>query len=532
MSVNNVHVYPEGCYFKSLEDIKDKHVTVMGLGLNGGGEAVVRFLLKHGAYVLVTDMKSAEELTPTLEALAKDTSLDKSHLSYVLGQHRIEDFESADCVIKNPGIKYNGNKYLEKAKAIETDLSIFLHFTKAPIIAVTGSKGKSTTVSAIHYGLNKAGFKAFLGGNITVSPLTFLDQTDGTTPVVLELSSWQLADLRGRKLLKPHIAVITKIVPDHQNWYGNMLSYVEDKKLIFENQTKDDYTILDYDSDSSAEGVDFDGNATGIENWGNVFAKETKATVLRYSRFPLNERVYGAWLDKTDSGIIRLPENLLSKRTIEKGLKEEVVLKELKVPGPHARINSLNAALVLRLMGVAPEAVREIMSEWTGIEHRLEYFHTWEIMSTNNSKTHKKAVFYNDSCATVPEATVAALQSFKKKVVLLTGGTDKKLDFKPLVKALISQTTQPEELYLLAGTGTDKLTALLDKHSYPYHGPYASLEAALATIKSHLVAKAMNPKSNEETIVVFSPGATSFGMFKNEFDRGNTYKEDVKVMFV
>ena len=107
----------------------------------------------------------------------------------------------------------------------------------------------------------------------------------------------------------------------------------------------------------------------------------------------MNERVYGAWLDKADSGIIRLPENLLSKRTIEKGLKEEVVLKELKVPGPHARINSLNAALVLRLMGVAPEAVREIMSEWTGIEHRLEYFHTWEIMSTNNSKTHKKAVF-------------------------------------------------------------------------------------------------------------------------------------------
>ena len=124
------------------------------------------------------------------------------------------------------------------------------------------------------------------------------------------------------------------------------------------------------------------------------------------------------------------------------------------------------------------------------------------------------------------------MQSFKKKVVLLTGGTDKKLDFKPLVKALISQTTQPEELYLLAGPGTDKLTALLDKHSYPYHGPYASLDAALATIKSHLVAKAMNPKSNEETIVVFSPGATSFGMFKNEFDRGNTYKEDVKVMFV
>ncbi|MDE6718844.1 MAG: UDP-N-acetylmuramoyl-L-alanine--D-glutamate ligase, partial [Treponemataceae bacterium] len=161
--------YPKGCCFNSLDEIKGKRITVMGLGLNGGGEAAVRFLLKHGAEVLVTDMKTEEQLKPTLNSIAYDSSLDKSRLTYVLGEHRKEDFRNADCVIKNPGVKIQGNPFLAEARAIETDISLFLRFTKSPIIAITGSKGKSSTVSAIQYGLKKCGFNSFLGGNITVS---------------------------------------------------------------------------------------------------------------------------------------------------------------------------------------------------------------------------------------------------------------------------------------------------------------------------------------------------------------------------
>ena len=225
------YTYPADCFFKSLEDIRGKKITIMGLGLNGGGQAAVRFFLKHGAFLTVTDMKTEEELSPTLRALEKDIQKYRDNITFVLGRHDIQDFSQADVVIKNPGVKIQGNKYLAAAKAIETDISVFLKFTQAPIIAVTGSKGKSSTVSAIHYGLQNAGFKTFLGGNITVSPLTFLEETDKNTPVVLELSSWQLADLRGRGLLKPFIALLTLIVPDHQNWYGSMESYVADKKL-------------------------------------------------------------------------------------------------------------------------------------------------------------------------------------------------------------------------------------------------------------------------------------------------------------
>lgn len=514
-------IYPEGCFFDKIEDIAGKHVVVMGLGLNGGGEASVRFLLKHGAYVLVTDMKTAEQLAPTIKSISEDADLDKSRLTYRLGEHKIEDFVSADCVIKNPGVKYDGNKFLAAAKAIETDISLFLHFTKAPIIAVTGSKGKSSTVSAIYYGLKEAGFETFLGGNITVSPLTFLEKTSGTTPVVLELSSWQLADLHGRKALKPHISIITKIIPDHQNFYHSMLAYVADKKLIYADQSKDDFTILDFDDDPASDG------GTLIDNWGKIFAKETKAQVLRYSKSKLPEGVFGVWQDKNGNGVCRLPEKLMSRYAQSHGKTTDTILKELTVPGKHMRLNVLNAALVLELMGVAPEQTVEILSRWHGIEHRLEFFHSCTIKYPSGSACTLK--FYNDSAATVPEAAAEATQAFGKPVVFLTGGTDKGLDLTPVADTIArSSAIKPSAVYVLEGSASDKMMKDFAQRNISFKGPFKSLDEMLSALKDSLLAK---PSSGEK-IVVFSPGATSFGMFTNEFDRGNKFKEKVREIFV
>ena len=339
--------------------------------------------------------------------------------------HRIEDFENADCVIKNPGVKFEGNKFLQAAKNIETDLSIFLRFTECPIIAVTGSKGKSSTVSAIHYGLKQAGFNAFLGGNITVSPLTFFDEVSKETPVVLELSSWQLADLRGRNVLKPFISIITKIVPDHQNWYGNMEDYVKDKRLIYADQicTKENSCYSIFDAEGDEVGQEPDKNLHSESSWGQLFANESKACVLRYGKSKLDDGVFGAWLEETkDSkayGKVFLP-----------GMKEpECILNGLSVPGEHMKTNVLNGALTLFLMGVDAEKIVEICKNWPGIDHRLQYFHTWN----KNGALYK---FYNDSCATVPEAAAMATQAFGKSVILFTGGTEKGLSLKPLIDVL------------------------------------------------------------------------------------------------
>ena len=510
------HSYSRTCAFSSIDAIQDKHVTIMGLGLNGGGEAAVRFFLKKGAYVLVTDMKTQEQLQSTVDKINNDPDLDTSRLTYRLGEHRIEDFENADCVIKNPGVKYEGNKYLAAAKAIETDLSIFLRFTNAPIIAVTGSKGKSSTVSAIYYGLKTAGYKAFLGGNITVSPLTFIDEVNQDTPVVIEFSSWQLADLRGRGVLKPYISIITKIVPDHQNWYGNMEDYVKDKRLIYTNQDGGDYSLFDFDGDEPGTGPD-QMLYPETETWGNLFASETKGTVLRYSKTKLPEKTYGVWQEKG-------PRNTwVGKILLPRMNKPETILKGLSVPGEHMKTNVLNAALVMYLMNIPAERIVKILGEWQGVEHRLQYFHNWK----NNAGTTYK--FYNDTCATVPEAAAAATQAFGKPVTLITGGTDKGLELNKFTETVINKDgifTAVKDMYFLAGTATDKILPDLDKAGIKYKGPYADLKELLAAVKNDLAAI-----KGDDEIVVFSPGATSFGMFANEFDRGNQFMKGVKDIF-
>ena len=510
------HSYSSKCAFSSLSDIKNKHITIMGLGLNGGGEAAVRFFLKHGAYVLVTDMKSESELKPTLEKLNNDATLDTTRLTYCLGKHEIKDFENADCVIKNPGVKYEGNKFLQAAKVIETDLSIFLRFTNCPLIAVTGSKGKSSTVSAIYYGLKEAGYKTFLGGNITVSPLTFIDQVNQDTPVIIEFSSWQLADLRGRGILKPYISLITKIVPDHQNWYGNMEDYVKDKRLIYQDQDEGCYSIFDFDDDEKGTGPSA-SLYPDTSTWGQLFSNESKATVLRYSKSPFSKKAYGVYQEQKDGaweGRVILPN-------MEKA---ETILKDICVPGEHMKTNVLNAALVMYLMNIPSKKIIDILATFPGVDHRLQYFHTW----TNSKGTKYK--FYNDTCATVPEAASAATQAFEKPVILLTGGTDKGLELDKFTSTVINKDKKNisvKDLYFLEGSATDKILPELDKSSIKYNGPFANLNSLLQMLKTNLEKE----ENCGEQIVVFSPGATSFGMFTNEFDRGNKFMTCVKQIF-
>jgi len=462
--------------FASREDLAGLNVTIMGLGLNGGGLATARFFAASGARVTITDMKSEAELEPSIRALS-----DFPAIRFVLGKHEIEDFRNADTVIKNPGVKLEGNQYLSAAKSIETDLSVFLRFTEAPILAVSGSKGKSSTVSALHFGLKELGYPAFLGGNITVSPLTFIDETSARTPVVLELSSWQLADLRGRGLLKPRVAILTPVMPDHQNWYGGMDPYVADKKLIYAEQDKSDHLLCNLD-----------------DEWGKVFAAEARSRVHWYSSKPLPAALAGAWIGTDGRGFMTPSTGGAKAAPIE------ILPERLSVPGSHMRQNLLNAAQAMVLFGADPKETGAALARFPGIEHRLEFFH-----EENGVR------FYNDSSATIPEAVAAALGSFDKPVILLTGGTDKNLDFTPLAEA----AHLAKKICLLSGTGTDKLVAMLRAKGIAFKGPFGTL--------SELVEEGRKAAESGDTIV-FSPGATSFGMFKNEFDRGTKFRETVR----
>jgi UDP-N-acetylmuramoylalanine--D-glutamate ligase len=445
----------------------------MGLGLNGGGLASALFLARHGARLTVTDMKDETALAEPLAAL------EGLSIRFALGRHELDDFSSADLVIKNPAVRPD-SPYIRAAKAVETDISLFLRLTPSPIIAVTGSKGKSSTSSAIHHGLIAAEKKAFLGGNIALSPLTFLDQTTADTPVVLELSSWQLADMRDLGVLKPRIALITSIMPDHMNRYHSMEEYVADKKLIYAGQDETCWTACNRD-----------------DPWGRSFAAETRARVAWYA--DRDEGLPGAWLEVGSEGESRRRGFFSAE-----GGPEEILGPDLLVPGAHQRKNLLGAALALRLFGLEASTVRDAMASFPGVEHRLEYF------------AEKDGVkWYNDSAATIPQAVAAAISSFEAPVVLITGGTDKNIDFEP-VRAAYGRSRL---LILLAGSGTEKLRALLDEDGVPYIGPFDELGTAVEEAAA---------RAKPGDVVILSPGCTSFGMFLHEFDRGKKFKETVR----
>jgi UDP-N-acetylmuramoylalanine--D-glutamate ligase len=448
-------------------------VTVMGLGLNGGGLASAQFFARRGAEVTVTDLRGREALAASLAAL------EGLPVRLVLGRHEQSDFEKADLVVKNPAVS-PGSPFLRAARehgaAVETDISIFLALAKNPVLAVTGSKGKSTTASAIAFGLARVAPGTRLGGNIAVSPLSFLDELPGRAPVVLELSSWQLGDLRGRGLLRPVVSAFTVILPDHLDKYPGMAEYVADKKAIFQEQQPGAKAVFNLD-----------------DPWQREFPRETRATSYFYSAGRLPDGMRGAWLEEDEGRAL----------VADAAKPPAAILGPTRVPGAHNRMNLLCAGLALRLFGVKAEVVRKSLAEFPGVEHRLEMFLEWRGIR-----------FYNDSAATIPHATAEAVRALEKPIVLIAGGTDKNLDFSPL-RAL---ARKPAAIVLLEGTATEKISALLDKEGVRYEGPFSELapavEAAIA---------AAGPGGS----VLFSPGCTSFGMFLNEFDRGARFKRTV-----
>ncbi len=380
-------------------------VTVMGLGVNGGGLASALFFARRGARVTVTDLRSAAVLKESIDSL-------RDHpVRYVLERHEEADFAGADLVIKNPAVA-PGSPYLAAARgsgvAIETDLSVFLSLSRNPILAVTGSKGKSTTALAMANGLSRVFAGTRLGGNITVSPLSFIDELAPGAPVVLELSSWQLGDLHGRGLLHAAVSVMTVILPDHLDKYPGMTEYVEDKKAIFQEQEPGQKAVFNLD-----------------DPWQRDFPAETRASPYFVSASPLPPERCGAWLEQGD-GIARLSQDGPTCR----------IMAETLLPGAHNRMNLLAAGLGLRLFGLKPEVIRAGLSTFPGVEHRLEMFHAWEGIS-----------FYNDSAATIPHATAEAVRSLTSPLILIAGGTDKNIDFSPLAEV----ARVPRSILLLAG---------------------------------------------------------------------------------
>lgn len=457
----------------------DKRITVFGLGLNMGGVGTVKYLAEHGAReIIVTDIKTKEDLALSIEKLR-----DYHQITWVLGEHRPENFTETDMVIKNPGIPWT-NEYIKLAVAhnvpVEMDSSLFFRLCKNSIIGVTGSKGKTTTSTLITHLLKEAGRDTVPVGISQVGVLGVLEDIGSESQVVFELSSWRLSALNGIKK-SPAIAVLTNMYPDHLNYYHTMEAYMADKAQIFLHQKQ---------------------SGICIANWDNALVREmvqdAPGTVLWFSTAgPVTGD--GAWL---------VDETLFLSR---QG-KEQVILPLSQVPlrGGHNVGNVLASALAALAAGLTIEEIRAGIESFTGVPHRLEK------VAVKNGVT-----YYNDTTATIPDAAIASLRSFQEPVILLAGGSDKQLPFERLAKELLAR---PKRVILFRGEGTDKLV-----HAMRALLPPSESERHFDVVGSMEEAVRMAEACAEPgDVVLLSPGTASFGMFQNEFDRGDQFRKIVK----
>lgn len=448
---------------------KNKKVLILGLGLNQGGVGSAKFFAKAGAKVRVTDLKDQKILKPSLDHLREFPEIE-----YTLGEHKFEDLDWADLIIRNPAIK-SDNLYLsyarEKGKQIEMDMGIFLQFVKPhQIIAITGTKGKSTTTSLIYRVLKSQGVKlthlgrvfsrhlgnskVVLAGNIGTSVLDTISQIIPETLIILEVSSFQLEAFSEHQF-GPRYALITNIYPDHLNYYKTFDDYIESKKLIAKNQTKNDFLFL-WKDDLVINTQDF---LNGL-----------KSKLIRFS-------------------IEDLPKEF------------KPILK-----GEHNLANIAATQALVKQLGVDQKQALEIMAKFQGVEFRMQFVKEW-----NGIK------IYNDTTATMPDATIQSLKTFPN-CILICGGMNKGLDYKDLAKAIEKYA---KAVYFIEGDVTDDLKSKIYNRK-SIQGTFNNLQDLLKTLRENL---------KPGDVVLFSPGATSFNLFQNEFDRGRKFNQAVEEVF-
>lgn len=464
-------------------DFRGKKITVMGIGLHGGGTTAIRFFVESGAKVIATDIKTEKELLPSFEKLKS-----LKNVSYVLGQHRMEDFENVDMVVKGPSIPWNSKHIqaaLKKKIPVEMDSSIFFKLCKLPIIGITGTKGKTTTATLIAEILKTAGVPVFTAGVGQKPVLNILDEIDKEKKgvIVFELSSWRLSAL-GRTSMSPHIAIITNIYPDHLNYYGTIEKYIADKKYIFSSQKPKDYIIFNYDNEITRE-----------------IASEAKSRVIFFST-----ELYRRLASKNGISNICVVNGKVIFRD-NKGEKIICDLNDIKLCGGHNLYNILAAAGAAIAYGVAPEKIREAIKNFKGVPHRLELV-----------RELYKVKYYNDTAATVPDAAIAGVNSFSRPIILIAGGADKNLEFKEFTKII---SKKAKKVIMLKGEATEKIKSELKKINSEniIDSEFDSMEKAVIRAKSI---------AGPGDVVLLSPGAASFGLFLNEFDRGDKFRQAVR----
>jgi len=484
------------------KNLAGKKVAILGLGVEG--VALVEFLLALGAKITVCDkMERAEllsaaegELGDKIEAILEDENIAKK-----LGHDYLDGLESFDVIFRSPGIKLLEPKILAAQKAgveVSSQIKLFFDLCPCPIIGVTGTKGKGTTASLIFSILennfqfpisnfqsnpksqikNTKFGQVYLAGNIGYPAITLVSKLKRHDIVILELSSFQLADLDK----SPHIAVMTNLLEDHLDYHKDIEEYRTAKFNILKYQNKNDFAVLNADS------IFEQAKLSEIQSQKLFFSNSSK---------------------DTDAFVAPNETEQLAVYIIEGKEKIEICnSSDVLLLGSHNLQNIAAAALTARILKAPVETIREAVRQFAGLPHRLEL-----VAEINKVK------FINDSFATNPGPTLAAIKSFQEPKILILGGSSKGADFIELAEVM-TQTNSNVKAVILIGVEGEKIGESLKQAKYS--GEIISGGETM----DEIVEQAIEVASRGD-IILFSPACASFDMFKNYKDRGDKYKLSV-----
>ena len=448
----------KACAF--FDHICGKHVIICGIG-NNNVPVILQFL-DAGAKVTACDRRTAEQLGDTADKLRAAGAV------LQLGEDYLSNLD-ADLILRTPGMKpYLPEFDAARARGITvtSEMELFFDLCEAPIYAVTGSDGKTTTTTIVAGLLDAAGIRTFVGGNIGRALLPYVHDITSADAAVVELSSFQLTNMTQ----SPHVAVVTNVAPNHLDWHTDMQEYIDAKRNLIAHQKVDDRAILNLD------------NATTLE-----FANDCNAPVWQFSRRQKVAR--GCWLDVNDNIVVS-----------ENGVDTVVMnVADIRIPGVH-NIENYMAAIAAVWGTTSPEAICRFARAFGGVAHRCELV-----------RTRRDVRWYNDSIGSSPSRTIAGLKAFTQKVILIAGGYDKHIPYDPL--GPVAADTVKHAILLGATAGAIE-TAIRNCSDLPITRVSGMEEAV----------KAAAEIAGEGDIVFMSPASASFDMYKNFEERGNHFR--------
>lgn len=448
-------------------ELNGKRVLVVGLGKSGVASAL--FLKNHGAKVAVSDTKSGDELRNEIPVL-----LDHG-IAVETGGHGDRTFQGQDLIVVSPGVPVDAPPLVQARSLGESvigEVELAAHFLPGPIVAITGSNGKTTTTSLAGEVMAAAGFPTLVGGNIGTPAISLAERAKSETVIVLEVSSFQLETIQ---TFRPKVAVVLNVTPDHLDRHRTFEIYAAAKARVFENQQASDFAVLNADDPTCVE-----------------MAKNLKAQVFWFSR--QNEVQRGAWV--RDGAIVFRDRS---------GQREILQVSDIPLKGAHNLENVLAAVCAGALMGCAPEKIRQAVQNFKAVEHRLEFV-----------ASIKGVDYYNDSKATNVDATIKALESFPANIHLILGGKDKGSDYTVLNDLLRKRVKRVYTIGAAAAKIESQIVSQKDGGPELVHAE--TLENAIR--RANVVAQPGD-------VVLLAPACASFDQFKSYEHRGRMFKEIV-----